>query len=305
MKIKVTSLYQLLYNQSLNVFLLILMFTLLLAPSLLSNLSFAQSLLKTKKSDSGNTLTCKQITIGGHPSYPPIEWVVHNQVEGAGVNIAKAIFNKLNIAVTTKNLGSIPAMLDALQNNPRVNMTTSIFYAAPRTQYLHYIQPAYAYDELAVFTRKGETFSFHSWHDLKNKKGASTLGSTTGNPELDQILNDKLQVQPIQRINLAFHKLAKYRIDYVIAPKFTGIIEIKKEFSKTIIALDKPFSAAGIYFAFAKRAGCKQLYQRFSQELTQMIQQGKIKQLINQAYASYAYQDRLGIITKEYDESEK
>ncbi|RNC78502.1 hypothetical protein DA717_04360 [Piscirickettsiaceae bacterium NZ-RLO2] len=36
-----------------------------------------------------------------------------------------------------------------------------------------------------------------------------------------------------------------------------------------------------------------------------MIQQGKIKQLINQAYASYAYQDRLGIITKEYDESEK
>ncbi|APS82213.1 hypothetical protein AVM71_01945 [Piscirickettsia salmonis] len=196
-------------------------------------------------------------------------------------------------------------MLEALQSNPTINMTTSIFYTAPRTQYLHYIQPAYAYDELAVFTRKDETFSFHSWHDLKNKKGASTLGTTTGNPELDQILNDKLQVQPIQRVNLAFHKLAKYRIDYVIAPKFTGIIEIKKEFSKTIIALDKPFSAAGIYFAFAKHASCKQLYQRFSQELTQMIQQGKIKQLISQAYASYAYQDRLGIITKEYDESEK
>ncbi|RNC78501.1 hypothetical protein DA717_04355 [Piscirickettsiaceae bacterium NZ-RLO2] len=170
MKTKVTRFYKLLYNQSLNVFLLMLMFIFLLAHSLLSSLSFAQSPLKTKQPDSENALTCKQITIGGHPSYPPIEWVVHNQLDGAGVNIAKAIFNKLNIAVTTKNLGSIPAMLDALQSNPTINMTTSIFYTAPRTQYLYYIQPAYAYDELAVFTRKGETFSFHSWHDLKIKR---------------------------------------------------------------------------------------------------------------------------------------
>ncbi|ODN42708.1 substrate-binding periplasmic protein [Piscirickettsia litoralis] len=276
------------------------LFTFSLILTLLSyfNSSFAQPRLQPQQQ-------CTEVIIGGHPSYPPIEWVVHNKVEGAGINIAKTIFKKLGIAVTTTNLGSIPATLKALKENPAISMTAGIFYAPNRTGYLHYIKPAYAYDELSVFTRKNEAVSFNSWHDLKNKAGASALGKTTGNPELDHILNQELQVQHIERVNLAFHKLAKHRLDYVIAPKFTGIIEIKKEFKNKIIALEKPFSAAGIYFAFAKHAACDAIYQRFSQELAKMIKQGHIKQFINQAYASYVYQDRLGIITKEYDESEK
>ena len=72
-------------------------------------------------------------------------------------------------------------------------MIFGIYYNDERATYLDYIQPAFTFDDVAVFVVKGKEFPFTDKNDLIGKKGVTNQGESYGT-DFDAFMKDKLDV---------------------------------------------------------------------------------------------------------------
>ena len=85
-------------------------------------------------------------------------------------------------------------------------MIFGIYYNDKRATYLDYVQPAFTFDDVAIFVVKGKVFPLTGQDDLIGKKGVTNQGESYGN-EFDAFMNDKLDVARANGIDAAFKDL--------------------------------------------------------------------------------------------------
>ncbi|OAJ33067.1 hypothetical protein A0O36_02743 [Piscirickettsiaceae bacterium NZ-RLO1] len=118
--------------------------------------------------------------------------------------------------------------------------------------------------------------SYVNWRDLKNKPGAAILGATAENEQFNYALKRKLSITWVNNAEAAFAMLMKERVEYAIAPKFTGIIEINKQYKNNITSLENKVADIGIYFAFARKSACLSMMPKFRLELENIMKSGEV-----------------------------
>jgi polar amino acid transport system substrate-binding protein len=229
---------------------------------------------------------CAKITATGHPQYPIIAFKDGDAIAGAAPMLVEAIAKGLNVPLESKAMGSW-ADAQAAARDGKADMIFGIYYNDERAQYLDYVQPAFMFDDVAVFVAKGKAFPFTGQDNLIGKKGVTSEGESYGNA-FDAFMKDKLDVARTNGIDEAFKVLLDGKADYLIAGYYPGLAEASKEGVKDKVeVLDQALLTAEMFVAFSKKSPCASLAGKFGQAITEMTTDGSFDRMLTDPTAKW------------------
>jgi polar amino acid transport system substrate-binding protein len=229
---------------------------------------------------------CARITATGHPQYPVIAFQQGETLVGAAPMLVETIAKKLNVLLESKFMGSW-ADAQAAARDGKADLIYGIYYNDERAKYLDYVQPAFIYDDVAIFVAKGKAFPFKGRDDLIGKKGVTNEGESYGT-EFDAFMKDKLNVARTAGIDIAFKELLAGNADYLIAGYYPGQAEAAKEGIKDQVeVLDQAVVTAEMFVAFSKKSPCTALAEKFSQAITELTTDGSFEKMLSDATAAW------------------
>jgi len=230
--------------------------------------------------------SCTKITATGHPAYPVIAFKDGDNIAGAAPELVSTIAKKLKVPLESKYMGTWEEAQEATRDG-KADMIFGIYYNDARAEYLDYVQPAFMYDDVAIFVLKGKEFAFKGKDDLIGKKGVTNKGESYGN-EFDAFMKDKLEVARANGIGEAFKSLLAGDADYVIAGYYPGVAEVAKEGLKDkVVTLDQALLTAEMFVAFSKKSPCRSLAPGFGQGITDLTTDGSFEKMVKNATTAW------------------
>ncbi|MGH6832033.1 MAG: substrate-binding periplasmic protein [Methyloceanibacter sp.] len=225
---------------------------------------------------------CAKITATGHPQYPVIAFKEGDALDGAAPELVEAIAKQLNVPLESKFMGNWTDAQAAARDG-KADMIFGIYYNDERAKYLDYVQPAFMFDDVAIFVAKGKAFPFKGKDDLIGKKGVTNQGESYGT-EFDAFIKDKLDVARTDGIDDAFKELLAGKADYLIAGYYPGLAEAAKAGIKDQVeVLDQALLTAEMFVAFSKKSPCTALADKFGQAITEMTTDGRFDAMLTDA----------------------
>jgi polar amino acid transport system substrate-binding protein len=225
---------------------------------------------------------CTKITATGHPQYPAIAYKDGDNIVGAAPALVEAIAKTLKIPLESKYMGTWEEAQKAAREG-KADMIFGIYYNDERATYLDYVQPAFMFDDVAIFVVKGKEFPFKGQDDLIGKKGVTNQGESYG-IAFDAFIKDKLNVARTAGIDAAFKDLVAGKADYLIAGYYPGLAEAAKAGLKDqIVPLDQAVVTAEMFVAFSKKSPCRSLAEAFGTGITAMTTDGSFDTMLNEA----------------------
>jgi polar amino acid transport system substrate-binding protein len=225
---------------------------------------------------------CTKITATGHPQYPVIAYKDGDNIVGAAPTLVETIAKQINVPLESKAMGTWEEAQQAAFDG-KADMIFGLYYTDERAKYLDYVQPAFTYDDVAIFVTKGKEFPFKDKNDLIGKKGATNQGESWG-MDFDAFIKDKLDVTRTAGIDAAFKDLLDGKVDYVIASYYPGLAEAAKEGLKDqVVALNQAVVSNEMFVAFSKKSPCKSLADKFGQGITELTTDGSYDKMLVQA----------------------
>lgn len=229
---------------------------------------------------------CTKITATGHPSYPVIAFKDGDNIAGAAPDLVAAIAEKLGVPLESQAMGTWE-QAQAATRDGKADLIFGIYYNDERAGYLDYVQPAFMYDDVAVFVAKGKEFPFKGKEDLIGKKGVTNQGESYGN-EFDAFMKDKLDVARVDGIDAAFEDLLAGKADYLIAGYYPGLAEAARaDLKDKIVPLDQALLTAEMFVAFSKKSPCRSLAPDFGQGITELTTDGSFDKMLTEATAEW------------------
>lgn len=229
---------------------------------------------------------CSKITATGHPAYPVIAFKNGDQIAGAAPELVAAVAKKLDIPLESQSMGSWKEAQEATRTG-KADLIVGVYYNDERAKYLDYVQPAFMYDDVAVFVLKGKEFPFQGKDDLIGKKGVTNEGESYGN-EFDAFMTNKLEVTRTKGIKAAFDELVAGNADYLIAGYHPGLAEAAKGGLKDkVVPLDQALLTEEMFIAFSKNSSCTSLSSKFSQGITDLTTDGSFDKMLEEATTAW------------------
>jgi len=230
--------------------------------------------------------SCTKITATGHPAYPVIAFKDGDNIAGAAADLVAALAKTLKVPLESKYMGSWEEAQAAARDG-KADLIFGIYYNDARAEYLDYVQPAFMYDDVAVFVAKGKEFAFKGQDDLIGKKGVTNQGESYGNA-FDTFMKDKLDVARTNGVGEAFDELLAGKADYLIAGYYPGLAEAAKAGLKDkIVTLDQALLSAEMFVAFSKKSPCRSLAPGFGQGITERTTDGSFDKMLSEATAEW------------------
>jgi polar amino acid transport system substrate-binding protein len=227
---------------------------------------------------------CTKIIATGHPDYPTIAYKSGDRIAGAAATLVETIAKKLNVPLESKYTGSW-ADAQAAARDGKADMIFGIYHNDERAKDLDFVQPAFMFDDVAVFVAKGNEFPFTGRDDLIGKKGVTNEGESYGN-EFDAFMKDKLDVARTGSLGQAFKDLLDGKADYLIAGYYPGGAEAAKAgLQDRIVALDQAVVTAEMFVAFSKKSPCRSLAEKFGKGIAEMTTDGSFGAIETEALA--------------------
>ena len=229
---------------------------------------------------------CTKITATGHRYYPVIAYKDGDKIVGAAPTLVETIAKQLNVPLESKYMGTWEEAQAAARDG-KADMIFGIYYNDERATYLDYVQPAFTYDDVAVFVVKGKEFPFTGKDDLIGKKGVTNQGESYGT-EFDAFMKDKLDVARAAGIDAAFKDLLDGKADYLIAGYYPGLAEAAKDGIKgKVVPLDQALLSQEMFVAFSKKSACRSLADKFGQQITVMTTDDSYDKMVTDATAAW------------------
>jgi polar amino acid transport system substrate-binding protein len=229
---------------------------------------------------------CTKIAATGHPAYPVIAYKDGDNIVGAAPTLVETIAKQINMRLESKYTGTWEEAQAAARDG-KVDMIFGIYYNDERATYLDYVQPAFTFDDVAIFVVKGKEFPFTGQDDLIGKKGVTNQGESYGN-EFDAFMKDKLDVARANGIDAAFKDLLDGKADYLIAGYFPGLAEAAKEGNKDkVVALNQALLSQEMFVAFSKKSPCRSLASKFGEGITELTTNDSYDQILAEAQKAW------------------
>jgi polar amino acid transport system substrate-binding protein len=228
--------------------------------------------------------SCQSLIITGHPQYAPVAWAAKGKIVGAAPQMVAAIAKDLGVKkVTSKSFGTW-ANAQQVAKTGKADIIFGIYKNDERAGYLNYVEPPFMRDPVVIAVRKGSSFPFEKWDDLKGKNGITNEGESYGT-EFDAFMSKNLTVVRAKGIDKAFRALLDKKADYLIMGMYPARKEMKKlGVGSQVEFLPKELSSFDMYVAFSKKSKCSDaLKNGFAAKIKEYEAQGKVKQLLENA----------------------
>lgn len=230
--------------------------------------------------------TCTKIIMTGHPDYPAMAFREGDRIDGAAAALVEAIAKDLKVPLESKYMGTWSEAIAATREG-KADMIVGVYLNKERTQYLDYVEPAFAYDPVVVFVAAGKPFDFKDQADLIGKKGVANKGESFGST-FDTFIKDQLTVTRTDGIAAALGELIDDEADYVIAGYYPGTAEVDRlGFEDEIVALEPALLSAEMFVAFSKKSPCRTLAPKFSEGITEITTEGRFHEMVRNAMAEW------------------
>src|SRR5215470_1848051 len=229
---------------------------------------------------------CTKITATGHRYYPVIAYRDGDKIVGAAPTLVETIAKQINVPLESKYMGTWEEAQAAVRDG-KADMIFGLYYNDERASYLDYVQPAFTFDDVAIFVVKGKEFPFTDKNDLIGKKGVTNRGESYGN-EFDAFMKEKLDVARASGIDAAFKDLLDGKADYLIAGYFPGLAEAAKEGNKDkVVALNQALLSQEMFVAFSKKSPCRSLASKCGEGITELTTNDSYDQILAEAQKAW------------------
>jgi polar amino acid transport system substrate-binding protein len=209
-----------------------------------------------------------------------------DNIVGVAPTLVETIAKQLNIPLESKYVGTWEEAQAAARDG-KADIIFGIYYNDERATYLDYVQPAFTFDDVAIFVVKGKEFAFTDKNDLVGKKGVTNQGESYGN-EFDAFMKEKLDVARTDGIDAAFKDLLDGKADYLIAGYYPGLAEAAKEGLKDkVVALNQALLSQEMFVAFSKKSPCASLAGKFGEGITQLTTDDSYDKMLVEAQKAW------------------
>jgi polar amino acid transport system substrate-binding protein len=225
---------------------------------------------------------CSRFVLTGHPSYPPVSYANGATLDGAGIQVVRALAAQANEPIQVVNEGSWDAAQQAVQAG-KADAIVGIYLTQKRQNLYDYLQPAIATDPSAVIVKTGSPFVYHDWQSLIGMRGVVSEGEEYGH-QFDVFMNAKLTIKRVHGFDAVYKAVIDGDADYGLVGYYAALEGAPKGQIKVATS---NFVTENLYLAFRKDSPCSHaLSPTFSIELTAMIANGAVKKLFAAALAS-------------------
>lgn len=229
---------------------------------------------------------CTKITATGHRYYPVVAYRDGDKIVGAAPTLVETIAKQINVPLESKYMGTWEEAQDAARDG-KADMIFGLYYNDERATYLDYVQPAFTFDDVAIFVLKGKEFPFTDKNDLIGKKGVTNQGESYGN-EFDAFMKEKLNVARANGIDGAFKDLLDGKADYLIAGYYPGLAEAAREGVEDKVGpLKQALLSQEMFVAFSKKSPCKSLAAKFGQGITELTTNDSYDKILVEAQKAW------------------
>ncbi len=229
---------------------------------------------------------CKKIVATGHPEYPVMAFRDGDDIVGAAPLLVGEVAQELKVPFETKYMGTWSEAQSAVRAG-KADMIIGVYYNDERTEFLDYVEPAFAYDPVVVFVSSDKPFDFKGQDDLVGKKGVANEGESFGTA-FDAFLKDKLTVTRTDGLEAAFAALLAGEVDYVIAAYYPGTAQLAQQDKEDkIVSLEPPLLSEELFIAFSKTSPCAALASKFGAGIMEMTEDGRLGELVDSVFTDW------------------
>jgi len=228
----------------------------------------------------------KQVTLCGHPTYPPISWLEADQIKGVAPYSVEKIFTHLGYDVVRYQTFNWKRCLHEAKEG-HVDIVVSAFRIKAREDYLAFSREPIIEEPIVPFYNPKFPIEFESWHQLKGKRIGMLLGDTFG-AEADQKIEKYMQIERVSSGKQNFGKLATGRIEVLPLGLYGGSLQaLKLGYYNQINYLDRPLVIDSWYVAISKKSPLVKHMPELNQALKKMKDSGEIETLMQQFSHEY------------------
>lgn len=201
---------------------------------------------------------CERIVVTGNPDYPPILWADPENADrlvGAAVELLESALAHTEVKVEFINAGSLTNAQDEVRSG-RMDMLASAFLTPERLGYMDYVYPAYVEVPSVIFVRRGQSFPYNGWDDLRGRNG-STLANNSFGAAFDTYAKDHLTLERTNSIDQSFRRLLGGQADYVVYERFQGLALAEQQgFAEEIDILEGSLINERVHFTLSHNSAC-------------------------------------------------
>ncbi len=234
----------------------------------------------------------EKIIISAHPDFPPVMFRNNSdQVIGVGAELITRILTDLGFEVENKFVGPwIRVQKDAEVGH--IDLISGIYRSAKREKYLNYIPTPFMKNPAIILVKKGKSFPFNKWSDLRGKVGGKIIGDKF-KPEFEDFLmknSETITFETVTTLKANFMKLVYSRIDFIPYSKYAGLLKLKElSIDDSVEILPHPLYTGLFYLAISKKGNPKliKMIPQIDAKIQEYIKSGYIKKLINKYLDQY------------------
>lgn len=218
-------------------------------------------------------------TLNGSNDWYPISFMRDEKFQGVMVDVAREVA-KLQ-GITLKIGGSRPwkRILHELEKG-NLSIIAGSYFTEERAKKFAY-SLSITDNNIQVFVKKGNEFSFNTLADLRGKTGLRPAGGSYGQM-FDDYAKKHLMITETGTGAYILKMLLASRKQYAVLARKDGLELINREFSGKITMLPKPVVVNEVFFLFARNNPCYALLDRFNEGIQKLKEQGTISTILSQ-----------------------
>ncbi|UAW96910.1 amino acid ABC transporter substrate-binding protein [Halopseudomonas nanhaiensis] len=234
--------------------------------------------------------TCERIVVTGDPQYPPVLWTDPDdstRLTGAAIELLERTLEGSGVKVEALKVASFSVAEDEVRSG-RIDMLAGVFLTPDRLGYMDYVHPAYLEVPSVLFVKRGASFAYSGWDDLRERRGATAAGARFGRA-FDTYARDNLDLRQEKTIEQAFQRLLNGRADYVVFQRHQGLALAEQlGVADQLDILDGSVMNERLYFAVSHNSACNSpaLRAALAQGMHRLTQEGEPRRLFEK------YRDR-------------
>jgi len=239
---------------------------------------------------------CKKIVLTGNSGYPPVSWrdrAHPGNITSVAGELVEMAMKDMGVPVENKFVGPWKRAQLAMRDG-EVDAIHSAYINEERKTYMDYTAVPFMMDPTVIFVKKGHAFPFKRKEDLVGLQGASPIGESYGD-EFDNFAKDKLKIDLVTSVDVAFKRLLADRSQYVVFGLYPGMAAAEANgLADQIEQLPTPVITAGMYVAFSKKSPCSAKYlNHLSDKIAEYVKQGVPDKLLKKYSEIWKAQSRM------------
>ena len=244
-------------------------------------LTLALAVLVFAKPVTAAPAQCETIRVNGtHDWYP----IVMRRVESDGFSgilfdVSLKLFTQLGVRLEVQRKTPWKRLFLQMDEGS-LDAILGVYWTRERAEKYLY-SDAITRDDVAIFVKKGSESRYQNLSDLIGLQGVRPLGGSYGE-EFDQYAKKNLSIKqvPSEEQDRIIKMVAFGRADYAVLGRFDGLADIRTSGNQgNVVELPWRVTNNPVHILIAKNSPCAQLLPDINRVISEMHQDGTIKQL--------------------------